>query len=194
MRFLTSGFFMNQISPSPEYPIRAIKFFFLLAEIFAALGALLVSLTPGANLPPMSLIPVANCHWCHWYRQQIWHRRKFSASIIDTGGKFTKMGTNVFFKSTNCKSANSWAQFAIKNPQILETCEFANFISVYLFWLIWKSQICKFCRWASPLIANPQIFHHKTERMKHLFSKFPHFTAKLSKSRLLVCLAKFFNK
>jgi hypothetical protein len=48
------------------------------------------NLTPSANLPPVSLTMVANLQrWAQMF----------------------------FFKSTNCKSANSWAQFAIKNPQ-----------------------------------------------------------------------------
>ncbi len=50
-----------------------------------------------------------------------------------------------------------------------------------------KFQICKFCWWASL-----QIFHHKTERIKHLFFKFPLFIAKLSKSHQQVCFAEFF--
>jgi len=38
-----------------------------------------VSLIPVANLPPVSLIPAAICHRCHWHRRQIchqcrWHR------------------------------------------------------------------------------------------------------------------------
>jgi hypothetical protein len=51
----------------------------------------------------------------------------------------------------------------IANPQILLVSQFAN---------------CK-----------SQIFHYKTERIKHLFKKIPPFIAKLSKSQLQVCLA-----
>ena len=73
--------FHESVSPKP---MRVISNFFLLAEIFAAQGAPPVSLlTPGANLPPVSLIPVANCsvslipvancHWFHWHWQKSWH-------------------------------------------------------------------------------------------------------------------------
>jgi hypothetical protein len=58
---------------------------------------------------------------------------KFAASMVDNGGKFSKVGVQMFFKSANLKSANSWAQFAIKNPQISEICEFKNFKSPNLF-------------------------------------------------------------
>jgi hypothetical protein len=37
-----------------------------------------------------------------------------------------------------------------------------------------KFQICKFCWWASL-----QIFHHKTERIKHLFLKIPSLYSKI---------------
>ncbi len=33
-------------------------------------------------LPPVSLTPVANYRWCHWYRWQ------FATSVVDTGDKF----------------------------------------------------------------------------------------------------------
>jgi hypothetical protein len=39
------------------------------------------------------------------------------------------MGTNVFLKFTNRKSANSLAQFAFENSHFSEICELANFIS-----------------------------------------------------------------
>jgi hypothetical protein len=81
-----------------------------------------------------------------------------------------------------CKSANSWAQSAIANSHISEICESANFFS-----LIRKLQICKFCWWASPQIANLQLFQRESS-----FIKFPPFMAKLSKSQLQVCLAEFF--
>ncbi len=71
-----------------------------------------------------------------------------------------------------CRSANSWAQSAIANSQISEICESANFFS-----LIRKLHIHKFCWWASPRIANLQIFHHKTERIVFFFIKFPPFMA-----------------
>ncbi len=35
-------------------------------------------MTPAANLPPVSLIPVAICHW-----------RRSPAATVDTGSKFT---------------------------------------------------------------------------------------------------------
>ncbi len=35
-----------------------------------------MSLAPGANLPLVSLIPVANSHCCHWHRRQIWHQQQ----------------------------------------------------------------------------------------------------------------------
>jgi hypothetical protein len=65
-----------------------------------------VSLIPVANLTPVWLTTVANL--------QMW-------------------ACKCFFKSANLKSANSWAQFAIKNPQISEICEFKNFKSVNFF-------------------------------------------------------------
>ena len=79
---------------------------------------------------------------------------------------------------SNCffKSANSWAQSTIANPQISEICESANF-----FWLIRKLQIRKFCWWASPQIANLKIFHYKTERIKHLLTKIPSLYSKTIK-------------
>ncbi len=67
--------------------------------------------------------------------------------------------SNLFKNVQNIRSSN---------PQISEICESANF-----FWLISKLQIRKFCWWASLQIANPQIFPHKTEKIKHLFTKFP---------------------
>ncbi len=49
------------IPQAPEYTIRAVSIFFRkLAEIFAAQGAPPVLLTPKANLPPVSLIPVVH--------------------------------------------------------------------------------------------------------------------------------------
>ncbi len=95
----------------------------------------------------------------------------------------------MLFKFTNRKSTNSWAQFAITNPQILRYVRKFHILVFIL--MICKSQICKFCRWASPLIANPQIFHHKTERMKHLFLNISSLTAKLSTSGLHV--SEFFK-
>ncbi len=68
-----------------------------------------VSTTPVANLPPVWLTTVANL--------QRW-------------------ACKCFFKSANLKSANSWAQFAIK--------------------------IRKFLKYVSSKISNPQIFHHKS--------------------------------
>jgi hypothetical protein len=58
-------------------------------------------------------------------------------------------------------------------------------------WLICKSKICKFLRCASLLIANLQIFQHRTKRMKHLFGPF-FFMAKPPKIRRQVCLVQFF--
>ncbi len=122
-------FFYESVSPKPlSIPLGPFQLFFKFTEIFAT-GVI----DTGGKFD------------------------KFGAGIIDSGGKFTKMGRNVFFKFTNRKSANSWAQFVIANPQISKICEFTNFISAYLFWLICKRQILKFRRWASPLIANPQI-------------------------------------
>jgi hypothetical protein len=44
-----------------------------------------VSFTPVANLPPpVSLIPVASCHW----HGAVDTGSKFAADIVDTGGKF----------------------------------------------------------------------------------------------------------
>ncbi len=79
---------------------------------------------PLVSLTSVSLIPVANCHWCHWHRRQIcsciichWHRRQICSGIIDTGGKFSKMAANFFLNSQirkllgsicNRKSANFW--------------------------------------------------------------------------------------
>jgi hypothetical protein len=56
----------------------------------------------------------------------------FAAGIIDSGGKFTKMGTNVFFNSQ------------IANPQTLG--------------LNLQSQIRKFLRYASSQISNLHIY------------------------------------
>jgi hypothetical protein len=77
----------------------------------------MANLTPAANLPPVSLTLVANL--------QRWA---------------------CFFKFTNRKSANSWAQFAIANLQISKICEFTNFIFANLFGLICKRQSRKFRR------------------------------------------------
>jgi hypothetical protein len=48
-----------------------------------------VSWTPFANLPPVSLTPVANCHRCHWHRAG----GNFASSIVDTSGKFAPVST-----------------------------------------------------------------------------------------------------
>ena len=77
----------------------------------------------------------------------------------------TKGGrVNVFLKSAIRKSAN-WALSAIEIPKFSEVCKSANLKSANFFWLIRKSQISKFLRWASTQIENVQIFHHKTERV-----------------------------
>ncbi len=57
---------------------------FCLQVYFKVSVALLLTncLPPVANLPPVSLIPVAICPRCRW------HRSKFAAGIVDTGGKF----------------------------------------------------------------------------------------------------------
>ncbi len=62
----------------------------------------------------------------------------------------------------NCFFFNPQILWLNLQSQISEICESANF-----FWLI-----SKFCWWASPQVANPQIFHNKTERIRHLFKKF----------------------
>ncbi len=52
-----------------------------------------VLFTPVANLPPMSLIPVAIFHWCQQYWRQICHRCQFATSIdntSETGGKICR--------------------------------------------------------------------------------------------------------
>jgi hypothetical protein len=60
-------FFHESVSPKPlSIQLGPFEFFSRFVEIFAAQGAPPVStLTPGAILQPVSLIPVANCHWCH---------------------------------------------------------------------------------------------------------------------------------
>ncbi len=94
----------------------------------------------GANLLPVSLIPVANCHWCHWHRRkiwhwrqillrrQIWHRQQICLRYHWLWWQIYKDGHKCFLKFTNRKSANSSAQFAYENLQISESCEFENFI------------------------------------------------------------------
>jgi hypothetical protein len=57
--------------------------------------------------------------------------------------------------------------------------------------LILLSQIRQFLGFASPRFANPQIIHHRTERMKHLFLKgqplfFPFMAKNLNMGRKLV--------
>ncbi len=112
---------------APEYPIWTILNFF-------------------KNLRKYSQFKVH--HWCRWhwwqiYRRCFWYRGqyatgvtdtggKFAASMVDKGGKFANVGVQMFFfKSANLKSANFWAQFAIKNSQI---SEFKNFKSANFFW------------------------------------------------------------
>jgi hypothetical protein len=80
-----------------------------------------------ANLPPVLLIRG------NYATSVVDTGGKFAASMVDNSGKFSKVGVQMFFKSANLKSANSWAQFAIKNPQISEICEFKNFKSANFF-------------------------------------------------------------
>ncbi len=47
------------------------------------------------------------------------------------------------------------------------------------------------CWWASPQIANPQIFTIRQRELNIFLKKFPPFIAKLFKSQLQVCLAEF---
>ncbi len=82
-------------------------------------------------------------HWCCWHWWQIYRRCCWYL-----------------------KSANSWFKFAIENLKISEICESKNVKSANFFRLNHKSQTRKLV--SSPQIANLKIFHHKTERMKHL--------------------------
>ncbi len=79
---------------------------------------------------------------------------------------FPKKGrANVFLKSANSKSANSWAQSAIANPQIL--------------------------RYANPQITNPQM-SWLSQFANCKFANIHHRTEKLPKSLPQVCLAEFY--
>jgi hypothetical protein len=84
-------------------------------EIFTALGAPLVAIvdTTGVvdtrgNMPPVSLTPAANL-------LPVW----------------LTMVANL--QRWACKSANSYGQLAIENPQISEICESKNFKFAYFF-------------------------------------------------------------
>jgi hypothetical protein len=96
--------------------------------------------------------------------------------MVDNGGKFAKVGMQFFL-----------------NPQILEfnsqskIPKFLRYVSpkisnpqISLDWAAYRIS----ANVSSPQIANPQIFHHKTERMKHLIL-FPPFIAKLSGRRFV---------
>ncbi len=161
------------MNPFPSNPWVSLKdrFEFLkkFAEIFTAQGA-----------------PLYWCRWHWWqiYRRCCWYRGQYATGVVDTGDKFAasmvdnsvkfaKVGVQMFFKiriSQICKFLGSFCNQKSAN-----------------FWDMWvqKFQIHKFLlikmQKANPLIsyvsswqiANPQIFHHKTERMKHLIFSLP---------------------
>ncbi len=112
------------------------------------------------NLRKYSQLKVHQRQLCRQYGWQQW--------------QICKGGHANFFKSPN-----SWAQFAIKNPQISKICE--SKISNPQISLDWAAYRIS-ANVSSLQIANPQIFHHKTERMKYL-NFFPPFIAKLSGRR-----------
>ncbi len=64
------------------------------------------------------------------------------------------------------KSANSWAQSTIANPQISEVCESANFKFLFINLQIANPEIYKASQFANCKSAK---FYYKTGRMKHLF-------------------------
>jgi hypothetical protein len=68
---------MNQFSPSPRvFCLDRLEFFRKFAEKFASQGAPPVSTTPvsATNLPPVAMIPAANCHRYQRHWRQICHR------------------------------------------------------------------------------------------------------------------------
>jgi hypothetical protein len=72
---------MNQFSPSLRvFHLDCFKFFRKFAEIFASQGAPPVSMTPGANLPP-----VAN--FSTIFASVVDTGGKFATGVVDTGGK-----------------------------------------------------------------------------------------------------------
>ncbi len=102
MRFSTSCFFHESVSPKPwpwvSYSVEFVRKF---AEIFASQGAPSVSMTPAAT----GINGRRYC-WCHWYQWQIYHWcrwhppvslistaravlvAKFAVGVVETDGKF----------------------------------------------------------------------------------------------------------
>ncbi len=103
--------------------------------------------TGGANLPPVSLIPVANCLWCHWHPCH-WYQWRIATGVIDTGGKFAPVSL------TLVANFQRWPQFFFKftNPQTLG--------------LNLQSQIRKFLRYASSPILYLRIYFHWSAKPK----------------------------
>ncbi len=53
------------------------------------------SFTPVANLPPVLLIPVANCHWRCWHRWRICRRFHLVANLPPVSTMLAKWWTNL---------------------------------------------------------------------------------------------------
>ncbi len=130
-RFSISGFFMNQFPPSPWVSHKD-RFEFctkICGNIFHSSGCTTGTVDTagkftadavdtGGNMLPLSLTPVANL-------PPVW---------LTMVANLQRWAYKCFLKSANLKSATSWAQFAIKNPQIFEIYEFKNFKSANFFW------------------------------------------------------------
>ncbi len=145
---------------APEYPIRTVLNFFKYLRKYSQFKV---------------------HHWCrlHWwqiYRRCFWYWGQYATGVIDTGGKFASSMVD-----NGGKFANVGEQmfFFILKSQIRKFLGSIRNQKSSNFW-VHKFQICKFLlikpqianpqiSWVSSRqIANPLIFHHKTERMKHL--------------------------
>jgi hypothetical protein len=90
----------------------------------------------GANLPPVSLILVANCHWCHWHRQQ--NLLPVSLTLVEN---LQRRALKCFFKI--CKSTNSSAQCKCKSANFwdMRVCKF-HICLPQMWQILWAAHLC----------------------------------------------------
>ncbi len=74
-RFLLLVFFMNRFPPQPQsIPLGSFEFFRKFAEIFTSQGALPISTTLVADLPPVSRTLAAKLPWYQQHQRNICHQ------------------------------------------------------------------------------------------------------------------------
>jgi hypothetical protein len=94
---LTSSFFMNQFLPSPEYPIRAFEIFKkICGNIRSSRCTTSVVADSGGKFTTGVIDTSGKTSGKFDTGDKFDTGSKFAVSIIDSGGKFTKMGTNIF--------------------------------------------------------------------------------------------------